>query len=61
MCHVASFVNHIAGFIGVVETTLKNDVADPVNVNMDHKELREEIRLSEPVIWIPGRSPREPT
>ena len=50
-CHVASVVNHIAGLIGVVETTLKNGVAVPVNVNMDHEELHQEIRLSEPVIW----------
>ena len=35
-CHVASVVNHIAGLIGVVETTLKNGVAVPVNVNMGH-------------------------
>ena len=44
-CHVASAVNHIAGLVGVVETTLKNGVAVPVNVNMDHEELHQEIRL----------------
>ena len=50
-CHVASVVNYIAGLIGVIETTLKNGIAVPVNVNMDHEELHQEIRLSEPVIW----------
>ena len=50
-CHVASEVNYIAGLIGVVETTLKNGIAVPVNVNMDHEELHQEIRLSEPVVW----------
>ncbi|OLQ00764.1 hypothetical protein AK812_SmicGene16545 [Symbiodinium microadriaticum] len=50
-CHVASVVNHIAGLVGVVETTLKNGITVPVNVNMDHEELHQEIRLSEPVIW----------
>ena len=50
-CHVASVVNYIAGLVGATETTLKNGVAVPVNVNMDHEELHQEIRLSEPVIW----------
>ena len=50
-CHVASVVNYIAGLVRAIETTLKNGVAVPVNVNMDYEELHQEIRLSEPVIW----------
>ena len=50
-CHVASVVSHIAGLVGVTEATLKNGMKVPVHVNMDHEELHQEIRLSEPVIW----------
>ena len=48
---IASVTSWIAAAIGVPSARTKDGIDVPVEVNYDSEEYREELKLSEPVIW----------
>ena len=50
-CVVASVTNWICGQVGVAKVTTKDGIDIPVEVNYDSEEYKEELKLSEPIIW----------
>ena len=48
---IASVVHWIGAQIGVSKATIKDGTEVPTEVNYDNEEYKEELKLTEPVIW----------